>query len=78
MPAQPAWFHRLDEILSGLRSMTFTHLDRGRSRNCSGCASAPQAADTISWVTESSKYQGAIILAGILAGENNCNNSSVC
>ena len=28
MPAQPAWFHRLDEILSALRSMTSTHLDR--------------------------------------------------
>ena len=26
MPAQPAWFHRLDEILSDLRSMTSTHL----------------------------------------------------
>ena len=30
MPAQPAWFHRLDEILSALRSMTSTHLDRAR------------------------------------------------
>ena len=28
MPAQPAWFHRLDEILGALRSMTCTHLDR--------------------------------------------------
>ena len=28
MPAQPACFHRLDEILSDLRSMTSTHLDR--------------------------------------------------
>ena len=28
MPSQPAWFHRLDEILSALRSMTSTHLDR--------------------------------------------------
>ena len=28
MPAQPAWFHRLEEILSDLRSMTSTHLDR--------------------------------------------------
>ena len=28
MPAQPAWFHRLDEILADLRSMTSTHLDR--------------------------------------------------
>ena len=28
MPSQPAWFHRLDEILSGLRPMTSTHLDR--------------------------------------------------
>ena len=28
MPAQPACFHRLDEILSALRSMTSTQLDR--------------------------------------------------
>ena len=28
MPAQPAWFHRLDEILSALRSMTSADLDR--------------------------------------------------
>ena len=28
MPSQPVWFHRLDEILSALRSMTSTHLDR--------------------------------------------------
>ena len=28
MPAQPAWFHRLDEILTALRAMTSTHLDR--------------------------------------------------
>ena len=28
MPAQPTWFERLDEILSALRSMTSTHLDR--------------------------------------------------
>ena len=28
MPSQPAWFHRLDEILGALRSMTFTQLDR--------------------------------------------------
>ena len=28
VPAQPAWFHRLDEILADLRSMTSTHLDR--------------------------------------------------
>ena len=28
MPSQPAWFHRLDEILTALRSMTSTHLDR--------------------------------------------------
>ena len=27
MPAQPACFHRLEEILSALRSMTSTHLD---------------------------------------------------
>ena len=28
MPSQPAWFHRLDEILSALRAMTSTHFDR--------------------------------------------------
>ena len=28
MPAQLAWFQRLDEILSALRSMTSTHIDR--------------------------------------------------
>ena len=28
MPAQPAWFHRLEEILTTLRSMTSTQLDR--------------------------------------------------
>ena len=28
MPAQPAWFHRLDEILTSLRAMKSTHLDR--------------------------------------------------
>ena len=28
MPSQPAWFHRLEEILGALRAMTFTHLDR--------------------------------------------------
>ena len=28
MPSQPAWFHRLGEILSALRAMTSTHLGR--------------------------------------------------
>lgn len=28
MPAQPTWFHRLDEILSELRGMEASHLDR--------------------------------------------------
>ena len=28
MTAQPAWFHRLEEILSALRAIGFTHLDR--------------------------------------------------
>ena len=28
MPAQPACFHRLDEILGALRAMTSTRLDR--------------------------------------------------
>src|ERR1035437_1213261 len=28
MPSQPAWFHRLDEILDTLRGMESSHLDR--------------------------------------------------
>ena len=28
MPARPAWFHQLDEILETLRAMESTHLDR--------------------------------------------------
>ena len=28
MPFQSSWFQRFDEILSALRSMTSTHLDR--------------------------------------------------
>ena len=28
MPAQPAWFHRLPEILNELRNMQISHLDR--------------------------------------------------
>ena len=32
MPAQPAWFHRLEEILSAPRSMTSTHLDRAAAQ----------------------------------------------
>ena len=28
MPSQPAWFHRLDEILDTLRGLESTHLDR--------------------------------------------------
>jgi hypothetical protein len=28
LPAQPAWFHRLDEILEELRAMRVSHLDR--------------------------------------------------
>jgi hypothetical protein len=28
MPAQPAWFHRLDRILEALRKMESSHLDR--------------------------------------------------
>src|SRR3984957_10716928 len=28
MPSQPAWFHRLDEILETLRAMESTYLDR--------------------------------------------------
>ena len=29
MPAQPAWFQRLDEILADLRSIESTRLDLG-------------------------------------------------
>lgn len=28
MPAQPVWFHRLDEILAELRTLHISHLDR--------------------------------------------------
>ena len=28
MPAQPAWFHRLDEILEALGEIDASHLDR--------------------------------------------------
>ena len=28
MPAQPAWFHRLDQILEELRALEISHLDR--------------------------------------------------
>jgi hypothetical protein len=28
VPAQPAWFHRLEEILSELRALSVSHLDR--------------------------------------------------
>ena len=28
MPSQPSWFHRLEEILGALRSVTSTRLDR--------------------------------------------------
>ena len=28
MPSQPAWFHRVEEILSAPRAMTSTRLDR--------------------------------------------------
>ena len=28
MPAQPAWFHRLDEIVTDLRALETSHLDR--------------------------------------------------
>ena len=38
MPSQPAWFHRLDEILSALRSMTSTHLDRAAVEKLFRCA----------------------------------------
>ena len=28
MPSQPAWFHRLDEILGALRAIESTYIDR--------------------------------------------------
>jgi hypothetical protein len=28
VPAQPAWFHRLEEILEELRALEISHLDR--------------------------------------------------
>ena len=42
MPAQPACFHRLDEILSALRSMTSTQLDRLAVEKTLPCAPAPR------------------------------------
>ena len=40
MTAQPAWFHRLEEILSALRAIGFTHLDRLAVEKLSVCAGA--------------------------------------
>ena len=45
MPAQPACFHRLDEILADLRSMTSTHLDRARRQLAAHHVRIPAAAE---------------------------------
>ena len=45
MPAQPACFHRLEEILGALRSMTSTHLDRARRQLAAQHVRIPAAAD---------------------------------
>ena len=45
MPAQPAWFHRLDEILTALRSMTSTRLDLARRQLTAQHVRIPAAAD---------------------------------
>ena len=45
MPSQPAWFHRLDEILTALRSMTSTHLDLARRQLAAQHVRIPAAAD---------------------------------
>ena len=45
MPAQPAWFHRLDEILGALRSMTSTHIDRAAVEKLFRVRRAPRPTD---------------------------------
>ena len=45
MPSQPAWFHRLEEILTLLRSMTSTHLDRAAVEKLFRVRRAPRTAD---------------------------------
>ena len=57
-PAQPAWFHRLDEILGALRSMTSPHLDRAaveklfRVRQRTAQAGARACGDPPTWWRE--------------------------
>ena len=43
MPSQPAWFHRLDEILADLRSMTSTRLDRAAVEKLFRVRTVPRA-----------------------------------
>ena len=45
MPSQPACFHRLDEILGALRSMTSTHLDRAAVEKLFRVPPAPRTTD---------------------------------
>ena len=45
MPAQPAWFQRLDKILTAPRSMTSTHLDRSRRQLAAHHVRIPAAAE---------------------------------
>src|ERR1017187_9395947 len=55
MPAQPAWFHRFDEILETLRGMESSHLDR-------------QAVQKLFGVRERRARQLMAGLAGLRAG----------
>ena len=59
MPAQPAWFHRLDEILV-LRPMTSTHLDRAAVEKLFRVRERSTSRTCYIWGSrESSKYQVA-------------------
>ena len=53
MPSQPAWFHRLEEILSAPRSMTSTHLDRlapsDDGARCGGVAGGGSSRNHHAW-----------------------------
>ena len=45
MPSQPAWFQRLEEILSALRAMTSSHLDRAAVEKLFRVRPAPRTTD---------------------------------
>ena len=45
MPYQPAWFHRLDEILAYLLAIESTHLDRPGGPEALPRAPAPRTTD---------------------------------